>query len=132
MQPTGSWAGLVMDSNDPQHLARFWADVLGYKIVEDSPGWVELMDPDGRRPHFTCQGVNEHVQHGASTSQGNRFHIDLGLRNALETDPVALATFAEHLEKLGASRIERIGAPDQPGHWIWADPEGNVFCAPGQ
>lgn len=33
---------------------------------------------------------------------------------------------------LGASRVERIGAPNQPGHWIWADPEGNRFRAPGQ
>lgn len=121
-----------MDSNDPQQLARFWADVLGYTIVEDSPGWVELMDPTGRQPHFTCQGINQHVQHGSSTSQGNRFHVDLGLKTAAETDAATLAAFADHLEKLGARRVERIGGPNQPGHWVWADPEGNVFCAPGQ
>lgn len=131
MQPRASWSGLVMDSNDPQRLARFWAEVLGYTVVEDSPGWVELMDPAGRRPHFTCQGINSHVQHGAATSQGNRFHLDLGLSNGLESDHAALGALAERLERLGARRIERIGAPEQSGHWVWADPEGNVFCAPG-
>lgn len=131
-QPLASWAGLVMDSNDPQRLARFWADVLGYKIVEDEPGWVELMDPSGRRPTFTCQGINNHVQHGAATPQGNRFHVDLGLSSGVSaSDLAALAALADRLERLGARRVERIGAPNQPGHWIWSDPEGNVFCAPG-
>ncbi len=132
MQTNASWSGLVMDSNDPQQLARFWAEVLGYVVVEDSPGWVELMDPSGRRPHFTCQGINSHVQHGAATPQGNKFHLDLGLGSGTDSDPRAMPALSERLERLGAQRIERIGPPGQTGHWVWADPEGNVFCAPGR
>ncbi|MBM7785490.1 hypothetical protein JOD67_002170 [Tenggerimyces flavus] len=36
------------------------------------------------------------------------------------------------LERLGARRVERITQPDEDSvHWVWADPEGNVFCGPG-
>lgn len=89
-----------------------------------------MMDPSGRQPHLTCQGINRHVQHGGTTSAGNRFHLDLGLRGG-ETDRVVLAAMSARLEELGARRVERIGGPGDAGHWVWADPEGNVFCAPG-
>jgi catechol-2,3-dioxygenase len=78
MNQRGFLAGVVLDSTDPQRLARFYADVLGYAVVEDSPGWVTLQDPNGGLPHLSCQGINQHVQHGADTSKGNRFHLDLG------------------------------------------------------
>jgi len=122
------WAGLVLDSNNPQQLARFYVEVLGYVVVEDEPGWVELTDPSGQRPHLSLQGINHHVQHDATTPQGNRFHLDLGIEN--EADREELAAHAEQLKSLGARRIERIGPEGQGGHSIWADPEGNVFCSP--
>ena len=99
MEPRALLAGLVMDSNDPQTLAGFWSQLLGYTIVENSPGWVEMMDPSGRQPHLTCQGINRHVQHGGTTSAGNRFHLDLGLR-AGKTDRVVLAAMSARLEEL--------------------------------
>lgn len=86
------------------------------------------MDPTGRRPHFSLQGINSHVQHGAASPQGNKFHLDLGIDD--EVDGEALAAHAERLQSLGARRIERIGPEGQGGHSIWADPEGNVFCSP--
>lgn len=33
MSGPAHWAGVVMDSTDPQRLGRFWADVLGYVVV---------------------------------------------------------------------------------------------------
>lgn len=106
-------AGLVLDSNNPQQLARFYVEVLGYVVVEDEPGWVELTDPTGRRPHFSLQGINRHVQHAAETPQGNKFHLDLGIDD--ETDGEALAAHAEQLQSLGARRIERIGPEGEGG-----------------
>lgn len=124
------WGGVVIDSTDPQRLARFWADVLGYVLVEDSPGWVELRDPAGGWPHLTCQGINRHVQHGAATSQGNRFHLDVGLEPG-EHSAERVKAEMSRLEQLGAYRVEKIVAEGQGVHWVWADPEGNVFCGPG-
>lgn len=136
MNQRGFLAGVVLDSTDPQRLARFYADVLGYVVVEDSPGWVELKDPNGGWPRLSCQGINQHVQHGAGTSKGNRFHLDLGMAPpGPGLPPTAHQVNAEvsRLERLGARRVERITQPEDASsiHWVWADPEGNVFCGPG-
>lgn len=125
------WAGVVIDSTDPQRLARFWAEVLGYVIEEDSPGWVELRNPDGGWPHLTCQGINQHVQHGAAVPQGNKFHLDIGTLPGEQASEERLRQDVARLERLGARRIDKIVAEGQAVHWVWADPEGNVFCAPG-
>lgn len=125
------WGGVVIDSTDPQRLARFWAAVLGYGIEKDSPGWVSLRKPDGGRPLLSCQSINPHVQHGADTPQGNKFHLDVGFPIEPGVTREQLESEMTRLERLGARRIERVEAPGQPVHWIWADPEGNVFCTPG-
>lgn len=117
--------GVVIDSTDPQRLARFWAAVLGYTIEDDSPGWVVLRDPDGGWPVLACQSINQHVQHGAATPQGNRFHLDIGSTpGADRTEEQKLAEIAR-LESLGARRVDRVDAPGQAVHFVYADPDGN-------
>jgi catechol 2,3-dioxygenase-like lactoylglutathione lyase family enzyme len=125
------WGGVVIDSTDPQRLARFWADVLGYNVVEDSPGWVVTQDPNGGSPLLVCQGINSHVQHGAKTPQGNKFHLDIGLLPGNGRTAEQVRALTARLDQLGARQVERVDAPGQEVHWIWADPDGNVFCAPG-
>lgn len=125
------WGNVVMDSPNPQRLARFWANVLGHTVIEDSPGWVVTQDRHGGSPLLVCQGINSHVQHGAATPQGNRFHLDVGLQPGQERTTERLGALMARLEALGACRVERVDAPGQEIHWIWADPDGNVFCAPG-
>ena len=131
MSGRAHWGGVVIDSTDPQRLGRFWAAVLGYVVVEDSPGWVMTQDPDGGSPLLVCQGINRHVQHGAESPQGNRFHLDVGLAPGQQATVEQCEAEMHRLERLGARRVERIVAEGQPVHWVWADPEGNVFCAPG-
>ncbi|MGI8868018.1 MAG: VOC family protein [Mycobacteriales bacterium] len=126
-----NWGGVVIDSIDPSRLARFYAAVLGFELVEDSPGWVVTQNPDGGSPLLVCQGVNKHVQHGAETAQGNRFHLDVGFPPGEQPSVAQREAEMTRLEQLGARRIEKIDVADQPVHWVWADPEGNVFCAPG-
>lgn len=131
MAARAHWGGVVIDSTDPQRLAQFWSAVLGYVVIEDSPGWVEMRDPNGGWPHLTCQGINQHVQHGATTPQGNRFHLDIGSAPGEQRTTAQVEAEMLRLEGLGARRVEQVIAEGQPGHWIWADPGGNVFCAPG-
>jgi Glyoxalase-like domain len=131
MTGAGHWGGVVLDSTNPQRLARFWAAVMGCTIEDDSPGWVELRMPGGGWPLLVCQGINQHVQHGAATPQGNKFHLDVGFPVEVKPTRAQLEAEMARLEGLGARRVERIEAPGQPVHWIMADPEGNVFCAPG-
>ena len=131
MAGNAHWGGVVLDSSDPQRLARFWAAVLGHAVIEDSPGWVVTQGRDAASPLLVCHGINQHVQHGAASPQGNKFHLDLGQPPGQERDERWIRAEMSRLEELGARRVERVDAPDQPVHWVWADPEGNVFCAPG-
>lgn len=123
--------GVVIDSRDPRRLGRFWAAVMGYVVEEDEPGWVALRAPSGGWPLLVCQGINAHVQHGAKTPQGNKFHLDIGFAPGTSASQAEREAELARLERLGARRVERIAAEGQDVHWVMADPEGNVFCAPG-
>ena len=68
---------VTMDAADPDRLARFWAEMLGYKLQDPPPGfdtweaWAEqqgipkerwndfsaLIDPEGKRARFFFQRV---------------------------------------------------------------------------
>jgi len=109
---------LVIDCNDHDRLGRFWSEVLGYRITEQSDGpehWcVELEGPPGAGPSLFLLRTPD-----AKTAK-NRLHIDV---NATDRDQDAEV---ERIIGLGASRVD-IGQGEQD--WVvLADPEGNEFC----
>ena len=121
---------ITMDAADPDGLARFWAEMLGYELQPPPPGfatwqdWARaesipeekwndfsaLVDPEGKRARFFFQRVPE------PKTAKNRMHFDLRA-------PGAVAGEVARLERLGATLVE------WRGHFaVMADPEGNVFC----
>ncbi|MBV9921346.1 MAG: VOC family protein, partial [Pseudonocardia sp.] len=42
-----SLSGVVLDCPDPQALARFYEELLGWRRTQDEPGWVKLAGPEG-------------------------------------------------------------------------------------
>ena len=62
---------LTFDCRDPQTVARFWAEVLGYEIVEIDEEGAELRDPAGRGWPIVFLVVPE------GKSVKNRLHLDL-------------------------------------------------------
>jgi predicted enzyme related to lactoylglutathione lyase len=110
-----------IDSSDPQRLARFWADALGWRITHDTESEAALEPPegglgDGLLPDLLFLKVPE------EKSGKNRLHFDL--RPDDQDAEVA------RLESLGATRID-IGQGDT--RWVvMADPEGNEFCVLGR
>lgn len=107
--------GLVLDCQDPDKLAAFWASALGYVHLGTAENYAMLI-PDGRPgPKLLLQRVAE------PKSGKNRMHFDIEADNIDEC--------AARLQAFGATRAE--DAPrDELGHkWIiMADPEGNEFC----
>jgi rhodanese-related sulfurtransferase len=104
---------VVIDCADPQRLAEFWAEALGYTKV----GWFDpyflLVSPEPGLPPVILQCVPE------PKLGKTRVHFDI------RADDVR--SEAQRLEQLGASRIN-VG---QTGEEAWipmADPEGNEFC----
>jgi hypothetical protein len=114
---------LSVDSHDSRALAEFWCEVLGYRIIDEDEGVVEI---------GTAELVADEVVRGpvpptivfAPVPEGktikNRLHIDV---SPIDREP---AEEVERLLALGATRAD-IGQGDVP--WtVMADPEGNEFC----
>jgi predicted enzyme related to lactoylglutathione lyase len=109
---------LCVDSRQPAETARFWAEVLGWRITEEEPDEVVLEPPAGSRedgvvPDLLFLRVPE-----AKTLK-NRLHVDLR--------PDDQAAEVARVEALGATRVD-VGQ-DETATWVvLADPEGNEFC----
>jgi hypothetical protein len=137
---------VVMDCTNPDRLARFWAEALGYKL-QDPPGgfgsWEDflreqgvpesewnsasaIVDPDGALPRIYFQRVPE------SKIVKNRVHLDLNVSGGrevpLEDKMKKVDQEVERISKLGAT-IFRPGSVERDEYWVvMQDPEGNEFC----
>ncbi|WP_229072187.1 VOC family protein [Actinoplanes sp. DH11] len=106
------WEQVVVDAEDPAQLARWWGEALGYVIVNEEPGEVEIRRTPDERPGLLFVPVPE------GRTGKNRLHLDLR--------PDDQATEVERLVGMGARPID-IGQGDV-GWVVLADPEGNEFC----
>ena len=62
---------VTLDSVDPERLAPFWADALGYSVAGSVHNYTLLRPADGDGPKFLIQRVPE------AKATKNRMHIDL-------------------------------------------------------
>jgi hypothetical protein len=104
---------IVIDCADPEGLAEFWAEALGYRKGGLFEPYFVLLPPFPSHPPVVLQRVPE-----PKTAKA-RIHFDLRVED-IETE-------ARRLEALGARRID-IGQGENPGWIAMADPEGNEFC----
>jgi hypothetical protein len=103
--------GITVNCPDPEPLASFWAEALGYQRRALWDPFTGLKDPSGRDPHLTFQQVRD--------QRPDRLHLDL-----YAEDPNAEA---ERLVRLGAARVRRVEEGDT--WWeVLRDPAGNEFC----
>jgi catechol 2,3-dioxygenase-like lactoylglutathione lyase family enzyme len=110
---------LVVDSRDPESLAAFWAEVLGYEVLgREDDGAVEIGPAagfGGPAPTFVFAPV------ARPTPGKARLHVDVS-----PTDRDQDAEL-ERLLALGATRADVGQSGDESWH-VLADPEGNEFC----
>jgi catechol 2,3-dioxygenase-like lactoylglutathione lyase family enzyme len=120
------WYTVVVDCHDVKAQSRWWAEVLGWKIVHDADDEVvvapaHLVDPDRQIPRAERQPGLIFISVPEAKTLKNRLHIDLCPDSGDD-----LEAEVRRLESLGARRID-IGQGDVS--WIvLADPEGNEFC----
>ena len=106
--------GLVLDCADPERLAAFWSEAIGYTTLGGAGSYVLLVDEAKERPKLLLQRVDE------PKAGKNRMHVDI------ETDDVDGEV--ERLEGLGARRLDD-PMEEHGSRWVvMADPEGNEFC----
>ena len=106
---------LTIDSPQPDRLARFYEQLLGWTRTYDDDGEIVIEDPDGTAVPFLFLEV------GDPKATKNRLHLDL--RPDDQEAEVARAL------ELGATHVD-IGQHEDPDvTWVvLADPDGNELC----
>ena len=108
---------IIVDCLDSPALARWWAEVLGWVVIDDDRGfsWISATGAFTDRPPLTFLPVPE------SKQAKNRIHLDLNPSGADQAEEL------ERLIRLGAGRVD-VGQGDEVTWVVLADPEGNEFC----
>ena len=106
------WEQVIVDAADPVLLGRWWAEALGWVVVDDDPDEFEIRPTEDRLPGVLF----------AQTSQAkagkNRLHLDF----RPDDQEAEVARLLAH----GARHVD-IGQ-GEPSWVVLADPEGNEFC----
>ena len=138
---------IVIDCQDPEPLARFWAAALGYALEPPPAGFATwddywrdvgvgedelgigqdcIIDPDGRGPRIWFQVVPERK------AAKNRLHLDISVSGGrafpLETRRRRVDAEAERLAGLGAAYVRALSEEGLDHYGVaMQDPEGNEF-----
>ncbi len=108
---------VVVDAHDCEREARFWAEVLGWRITYETDDEWAIEPLEGSAEADVAPDIL-FVKTPDTKIVKNRLHLDLR--------PKHQEAEVERLVGLGASRID-IGQGDVS--WtVLADPEGNEFC----
>lgn len=106
---------IVIDAHDLPGLARFWADVLGWKILSVREREVVVGADETASVGLCFMSVTDRKV------VKNRLHLDL-------TSPAEdREAEISRILALGATRVE-IGQTGEESWTVLADPEGNEFC----
>ncbi|MET7460712.1 VOC family protein [Nonomuraea sp. NPDC005501] len=110
---------LVLDCRDPERLAAFWCEVLGFVVIDRDEGSVEIGPGEtgfgGLQPTLVFNPSDD-PRPGKLP-----LHIDV---NPTDRDQAA------ELERLLAAgaRPADVGQTGEESWHVLADPEGNEFC----
>ncbi|MEU4424278.1 VOC family protein [Actinoplanes sp. NPDC024001] len=117
---------ITFDCAEPQRVARFWSEVLGYvRAADDDESWSACTDPTGVGPRLYFQRVPE------GKVVKNRVHLDVRVGVGLKGQErvTALETEGTRLVALGATRVRLLEADEEnESCLVMQDVEGNEFC----
>jgi catechol 2,3-dioxygenase-like lactoylglutathione lyase family enzyme len=109
---------LVLDCRDPEGLAAFWREVLGFVELERDGDDIEIGPPEGfggLQPTLILSRTDD------PKAGKLPLHLDV---NATDRDQDAEL---ERLLALGARRAD-VGQTGEESWVVLQDPEGNEFC----
>ena len=104
------------DADDPERLAAFWADALGWEVAGHADDEVRVRSTDGTR--FGLRFVAT----STPKTTKNPIHLDL-----LGESPDDQRVVVDRLLGLGARPVD-IGQTGDETWTVLADPEGNELC----
>ena len=111
---------VIYDAIDPAAQARFWAEVLGWRITHEVEKESVLEPPEGSPEDGVVPDILfVRVPADETKSLKNRVHMDLR--------PDDQEAEVARVEKLGAQRAA-VGQDESVSWVVMTDPEGNEFC----
>jgi hypothetical protein len=134
---------VTFDCAEPERLARFWCEVLGYVVPpppegfatwdafkrsqppEQRDSWFACIDPSGVGPRLYFQRVPE------GKTVKNRVHLDVRVGTGLvgEERLAVLEAECARLVAIGAVHVRTLYADEENESCIpMLDIEGNEFC----
>ncbi|MCX5588919.1 VOC family protein [Streptomyces erythrochromogenes] len=134
---------LTFDCAQPERVARFWCEALGYVVPPPPEGFADwgafdrALPPERQGSAFACvdpSGVGprlffQRVPEGKVVK--NRLHIDVRVGTGLvgEERVAALEAECTRLVALGATRVHLLVADEaNESCLVMQDVEGNEFC----
>ena len=120
------WYTVVVDSRDPQAQARWWAQVLDWVLVFDTPEEAVIIPKDV--PPVPLDDLSSWMSAGQGMvfvrvpeekSVKNRLHIDLAPHTSQNRDEEIT-----RLLQMGATRAD-VGQTEADGWTVLRDPEEN-------
>ena len=121
MTPNIRLAAPVLGTPDPQGLARFYQQLLGWPIGDDGPQWATLRPEDGG-PGLSFQLEEDHVPPVWPPEPGTQqmqAHLDFLVED--------LAAAGEVAERAGARLLNAYTDPHEDVR-TYVDPAGHPFC----
>lgn len=109
------FAQWTLDVHDVERMARFWSQVLGYRIDRGGDGDAHLRPPGPGQLSVWLQPTD------APKAGKNRDHPDLVV------DAGDVDAEVQRLLALGATHAD-VGQRGDEGFVVLRDPEGNEFC----
>lgn len=124
------WYHTAVDAHDIAMLARWWADVLGWRIEFEDEYEVNVVPPEAHDDPIDTLATWQALRSGlvfVPVPEGkelkNRLHIDLAPHTSQDREAEI-----RRLLDLGASTVD-VGQDEAEVTWtVLADPEGNEFC----
>lgn len=112
-------SGVVLDCPDPDALARFYENLLGWTRTQDEPGWVKLAGPEGGAGLSFQQDVDHRAPRrpAGPGEQQMQVHLDVHVDD--------LDAAGAHAESLGGRLAQQQPQDDVQ---IYLDPVGHPFC----
>ncbi|MGD9961642.1 VOC family protein [Nocardioides sp.] len=117
---SASSGAIVLSTPDPQELAAFYRDLLGWSVITSESGWVRLRQVDHERPSLSFQYEPADTPPSWPMREGGvqmQAHLDV-LVDDLDSEQQRAAA-------LGASLETHQPNPDVR---VMRDPHGHVFC----
>ena len=112
----GNLHGTIVDCKDPIALSRFYAEILGYTVVQSESDW-SVIGISQDLPGIAFQRIDNYVAPAwPSRDIPTQIHFDIRVED--------FDTAVSEIESLGG----RLLLKSSDTFWVCADPEGHPFC----